>query len=162
MKTQQSTSRLWLHCVRAVSTVALALLTMTSVRADYKSTVLNDNPVAFYALDLTIDNAGTATDLTTNGNNSTYFNIYSVAGPTAYIPNAATFSPAVLSEVDLSTGTNTGVLQFTGPTALEAWVQPADSTTFGDIIGKGYDSSTFQEIVLRENGGNGANYFGYF
>jgi autotransporter-associated beta strand protein len=135
---------------------------MTSVQADYKGTVLNDNPVAFYALDLTIDNSGTATDLTTNGNNSSYFNIYPVAGPTAYIANAATFSPGVLSEVDLSTGTNTGVLQFTGPTALEAWVQPADSTTFGDIIGKGYDSSTYQEIVLRENGGNGANYFGYF
>jgi autotransporter-associated beta strand protein len=146
------------------SSLFAAVLTLTAItaRADYQAAVLNDSPLAYYALDLTVDNTGTATDLTGNGNSSTYNNIYPVAGPTAYITHAASFSPGGQSIVDLSTGGNPGLLQFTGPTTLEAWVQPADSTSFGDIIGKGYDASTYQEITLRVNGPYGANYFGYF
>jgi autotransporter-associated beta strand protein len=83
-----------------------------------------------------------------------------VAGPSTNIPNAASFSGA---EVDLSTATNTAVLDFSGPTTIEAWVQPANSTTttLGDIMAKGYDGNfNDQETVLRENTGNSGNYYG--
>ena len=42
--------------------------------ADHKSTVLNDAPLADYPLDLTIDSGGTASDLSGNGNDATYYN----------------------------------------------------------------------------------------
>ena len=135
----------------------LLLMTVFSARADYKSTVLSDQPVAYFALDLTIDNSGTATDLSGNGNNSAYYNLSSTAGPSAFIPNAA-FFPAggVQSFVDLSSGTNTGILNFGGPITMEAWVQSTNTTQGpADIIGKGYDSSqSYNELVLRANAGN--------
>src|SRR5712672_4528218 len=137
MKKQNPTHHL---CVRAFSTFAVALITITSVRADYQSAVLGDNPLAYYALNPASDPAGVSPDLTANGNDGTAYNINPAAGPTAYITNSATFDPGSLSHIDLSTGSNPGLLQFTGPTTLEAWVQPAD-TSFGDIIAKGYDGS---------------------
>jgi len=150
-------------CIGALIAAASVGLTAFNADADYTNVVLADTPVAFYPLDLTVDVNGTATDATGHGNDSTYYNIYPASGPSAYIPNAATFSPSVDSYVDLATGGSPGLLQFTGPTTLEAWVQPADSTSFGDIIAKGYDGSTYQEIVLRVNGaGNGNDYFGTF
>src|SRR5258708_33928867 len=77
MKKQNSTRRL---CFRALFTAALALIVTVNARAGYQSTVLGDNPLAYYALDLTIDNSGTATDLSGNGNNSSYSNIYPAPG----------------------------------------------------------------------------------
>jgi hypothetical protein len=40
--------------------LGLLLTTVCPVQASYESTVLNDHPLAYYALDLTIDNNGTA------------------------------------------------------------------------------------------------------
>ncbi|HTV40669.1 MAG TPA: LamG-like jellyroll fold domain-containing protein [Candidatus Sulfotelmatobacter sp.] len=154
------------YCLNWLIAILSAMATI-SARADYQSTVLSDNPLGYWPLNFSEDTntAGgysIATDFSGNGNYGTYYNITpanTVPGPTAYITNAVSFNAA---EVDLSTGPNTSLLNFTGPTTLEAWAQPADSTTFGDIIGKGYDSDNYQEIALRENGVYGANYFGYF
>ena len=159
MNTSRFTSRFW----RPLGIVAgLLLAAAPQVRADYQSTVLGDTPLAYYPLNLDVDTSGTATDVSGNGNGGTYINIYSgynnAAGPSAYITNAISFD-GYDNSVDLSSAPN---LSFTGPAALEAWVQPADSTSFGNIIAKGYDSSTYQEIALRVNGPYGANYFGNF
>lgn len=139
----------------------LALLAASSARADYQSTVIADHPIAYFALDLTIDNNGTATDLSGNGNNSTYYNISPVSGPSAYIPNAAFFTGAYLqSYVDLGTAPNPSILNFGGPITMEAWVQSTNTTQGpADILGKGYDSTINDaELVLRANGGY--NYYG--
>ncbi|MBW8864302.1 MAG: hypothetical protein JF609_05140 [Verrucomicrobia bacterium] len=146
---------------------ALSLMTQISARADYQSTVIGDSPLAYYPLNSTVDPTGTtATDLSGNNISGTYngsdpeFN--SVPGPTAYLTGALQFD-GFTSFVDLSTSGNAGLLQFTGQTAIEAWVQPADSTTFGDIVGKGYlNASGYPEIALRVNGPYGGNYYGYF
>src|SRR5882762_7262370 len=113
MKTQNSTNRL---CRRYLITVALALTTAITARADYHSTVLSDNPLAFYPINSSVDPTGTtATDLSGNGNNGTYngtdpeFN--TVPGPSSFIPNALFFD-GFTSFVDLSTGGNPALLNF--------------------------------------------------
>ena len=135
------------------------LTTTQCVFADYVSTVLSDAPLAFYPLDLSVDTSGTATDVSGNGNDGTYVNIFSgynnAAGPSAFITNSIDFDGTDTS-VDLSPATS--LTSLSGPTTLEAWVQPADSTSFGDIIGKGYDSSTYQESYIRVDGSYGAIY----
>ena len=140
------------------ATLGLALASAANVRADYQSTVLGDNPLAYYALNPNNDPAGTSPDLTGNGNNGTAYNIYSVTGPTPYVTNAASFDGAD-ALVDLSGGSNPGLLNFSGPITLEVWAQPANTTEGpADILGKGYDSANnYYEIALRANGGN---YFG--
>jgi autotransporter-associated beta strand protein len=128
-------------------------ITPVTAVTNYQSVVLADHPLGFWPLNLNVDTGSTATDISGNGNDGTYVGVSASAGPSTNIPNAASFSG---SEVDLSTGTNTAILDFSGPTTIEAWVQPADSTsTLGDILAKGYDGSfNDQEIVLRANGGN--------
>jgi hypothetical protein len=147
---------------RFLLTAALAVLTTATARADYHSTVLGDKPVAYYPVNLSVDPTGTtATDLSGNGNNGTYngtdpeYN--TVPGPSLYIPNALYFD-GFTSFVDLNTGSNPGLLNFSGPITLEAWVQPANTTEGpANIIAKGYESSVNSEITLRANAGN---YFG--
>lgn len=137
--------------------IGLALIAAVSARADYKSTVLADHPIAYYALDLTIDNSGTATDLSGNGNNSAYYNIYPSTGPSTYLPNAAFFTGNYLeSYVDLGSGGNTSILNFWGPITMEAWVQPTNTTEGpADILAKGYDSGmSYDELTLRAGGGS--------
>ncbi len=140
--------------------VAAAVLAAPSiVRADYQSTVLADNPLAFYPLNLDVETSGTATDVSGNGNDGSYVNIFSgfnnAGGPSAFITNSISFNGTDTS-VDLSPAAS--LTSLSGPATLEAWVQPADSTSFGDIIAKGYDSSTFQESYIRVDGPYGANY----
>jgi hypothetical protein len=155
MKTKNSVPRLfgWL------ALVASALATTSTVRADYQGTVLADNPLAFYPLNLDVDTSGTATDVSGNGNDGTYVNIFpgynNSTGPSAYITNAVIFN-GVDTSVDLSGSSSLTGLN--GAATLEAWVQPADSTSFGDIIAKGYDSSTYQESYIRVDGPYGAVY----
>ncbi len=144
--------------------MAMLLMTISIVHASYESYVLANSPLAFYPLTPAVDPTGTtATDVSGNGNNGTYVNTSpqynAVSGPSALIPNALQFD-GVSDFVDLSTGTNTSILNFSGPITLEAWVQPANSTSFGDILAKGYDSSTYDEISMRVNGPYGANYYG--
>ena len=151
------------HYVRLLAVIGLLLIAAVTTRADYKSTVLGDKPIAYFALDLTIDNSGTATDLSGNGNNSTYYNIYPGAGPSAYIPNAAMFLGAAYSSyVDLSTAPNAGILNFGGPITMEAWVQSTNVTQGpADIVGKGYDSTkSYDELVLRAQPGGTFSYYG--
>lgn len=159
MKTLNATSSLY---GRFLTAIGLMLMTVITVRADYQSTVLNDHPLAYYPINSSVDPTGaTATDLSGNGNNGTYngtdpqFN--TVPGPTPFLPNALQFD-GFTSFVDLSTGSNPGLLNFNGTITMEAWAQPANSTQGpADILGKGYDG-TF-EITLRANGGN---YYGGF
>src|SRR5436190_2037620 len=138
---------------------ASMLATASTARADYQSTVLADHPLALYPLNLDVDTSGTATDVSGNGNNGSYVNIFSgfnnTNGPSAYITNAVYFDGFDTS-VDLSSASSLTSLSNT--VTLEAWVQPADSTSFGDIIGKGYDSSTYQESSIRVDGPYGAVY----
>jgi autotransporter-associated beta strand protein len=143
---------MWLACL------GLASLAAGTARADYPGTVLGDSPLAYYALNPAADPAGTSPDLTGNGNTGVATNLVAAIGPTAYITNAANFNGA--AAVDLSEGGNAGLLNFSGPITLEAWVQPSSSSLFGDIVAKGYDQNTYQEIVLRVNGPYGANYYG--
>jgi len=138
--------------------LGLVCLAGMTARADYPGTVLSDGPLAYYALNPAADPAGTSPDLTGNGNDGVAAGLAAATGPTAYITNAASFNGA--ASVDLSEGGNAGLLDFTGPITLEAWVQPSSSSLFGDIVAKGYDSSSYDEIVLRVNGPYGADYFG--
>lgn len=141
--------------ILTASTLAAAL----PAHADYQSTVLGDTPLAFYPLNLAVDTSGTATDVSGNGNNGSYVNIFSgfnnTNGPSAYITNAIYFDGTDTS-VDLSGASS--LTSLAGRVTLEAWVQPADSTSFGDIIAKGYDSSTYQESYIRVDGPYGAYY----
>ena len=109
---------------RFLITAGLTLITVGSAQASYQSTVQADNPMAYFALD-TIDpgGSGTVTDLSGNGNNSPYINVYPIAGPTAYLPNAGLFDPTLGSTVNLPSA---GILNVPGTITMEAWVQPAD------------------------------------
>lgn len=155
MKMQNSTGH---FLSRFFTAIGLGLMTAATVRADYQSTVLGDAPLAYYALNPAADPAGTAPDLSGNGNDGAASNLTAVPGPTAYIPGAAYFD-GTNSMVDLSGGGNPGLLDFTGPITLEAWVQPASPSWFGNIIAKGYDADTYQEITLRVNGPYGGNFY---
>ncbi|HWD18345.1 MAG TPA: LamG-like jellyroll fold domain-containing protein [Verrucomicrobiae bacterium] len=137
--------------------LGLALLPAASARADYASTVLGDNPLAYYALNPAADGTDVAPDLSGNGNDGVVAGVTAAAGPSAYIPNAGYFNGG--AAIDLSQQGNAGLLNFTGPITIEAWVQPSSSSEFADIVAKGYDSSSGQEIVLRVNGPYGANYY---
>ena len=143
------------HC-RLLAATSLALMVAVAARADYQSTVLADNPLAFYALNPAVDGTSTAPDLTGNGNDGTAANIAAATGPSAYIPNAANFNGS--AAIDLSQSSNPGLLNFTGPISLEAWVQPNSSSLFADVVAKGYDSSTYQEIFIRVDGPYGSIY----
>jgi len=143
---------------KLLGAAGVALMMAAAARADYQSTVLSDNPLAFYALNPASDPSGTSPDLTGNGNDGAAVNITPATGPSAYIPNAANFNGG--AAIDLSQGSNPGLLNFAGPITLEAWAQPTSSSLFADIVAKGYDSITGQEIVIRVNGPFGANYFG--
>jgi len=141
-----------IHCLygRLIITAGLTLMAIGSAQASYQSTVQADNPAAYFALD-TIDpgGSGAATDLSGNGNNSSYVNVYPIPGPTAYVPNAGLFDPTLGSTVNLPSA---GILNVPGKITMEAWVQPADpAQSLGDIIAKGYDSTANIENVLRVN-----------
>src|SRR5260370_1040915 len=114
---------------------ASVLATVPMAGADYQSTVLPANPLAFYTFNLDVDTSGTATDVSGNGNNGNYVNIFSgfnkTNGPSAYITNAVAFN-GVDTSVDLSGASS--LTSLAGAATLEARVQPADSTSFGDII----------------------------
>ena len=160
MKTQSSIHFLY---GRLLAVIGLALMTAVTVRGVdlYQSTVLGDHPLAYYPINATVDNdpvSITATDLSGNGNDGTYnYNdpyYNTVPGPSPYIPDALAFDGANVF-VDLSTGTNTGILDFSGPITMEAWVQPASPTVGSgppaDILAKGYDGTN--EMTLRAQGG---------
>jgi hypothetical protein len=153
MKSQTSIFGPWKYLL---AVTALLLLTGTRARADYTSTVLADSPLAFYALNPGTDGTTNAPDLSGNGDDGSPSAIAPAVGPSLYITNAAAFN-GTTSLVNLGAP---GLLNFSGPITLEVWVQPASSTEFGDILAKGYDASTYQEIVLRVNGPYGANFYG--
>ncbi len=136
----------------------LTLCVAAQAQTSYQSVVLGDAPLAYYALNPGVDGTSTAPDLTGNGNDGEAAGISAGVGPSQYITNAAYFDGA--AAIDLSDGSNPGLLNFSGPITLEAWAQPSSSSLFGDIVAKGYDSSTYAEIVLRVNGPYGANYYG--
>jgi autotransporter-associated beta strand protein len=142
-----------------INLLQLRDITSTAV-TNYQSAVLADNPLAFYALNPASDPSGTSPDLTGNGNNGSDSSITPATGPTPYITNAANFNASEESYDDLSQGNNPGLLNFSGPITLEAWVQPSSSSEFGDVVAKGYDMSSYDEIVMRVNGPYGADYYG--
>ena len=116
--------------------------------------MLGDNPVAHYALNPGTDGTSAAPDLTGNDNDGNASGIAVAIGPTLYITNAANFDGA--ASIDLSQGSDSGLLNFSGPITLEAWVQPTNSTQGpADIIAKGYDASqNDDEDTLRANVGD--------
>jgi len=141
-----------------------ASLTLATLTSDsYESAILKDVPIAYYSLNSDADTGTTAYDWTGNGNNGVYVNATpgTAPGPTAVITNAVSFDGSAY--VDLSQGANPGLLNFGGEIALEAWVQPSNVTgNLQDILAKGYDSSSYNETVLRQdsatftgNGGSG-------
>ena len=155
MKTQRSTSP---PLRRSLLPIGLALILAATARADYHSTVLADGPLAYYALNPAADGTSVAPDLTGNGNNGVAAGIAAATGPSPYLTNAAYFNGS--AAIDLSQGSNPGLLNFSGPITIEAWAQPSSSSLFADVVAKGYDSSSYQEIVVRVNGPYGANYYG--
>jgi hypothetical protein len=141
-----------------------ASLTLASLTSDsYEAAILKDGPIAYYSLNSDADTGTMAYDWTGNGNNGVYVNASpgTAAGPTAVITNAVSFDGSAY--VDLSQGANPGLLNFGGQITLEAWVQPSNVTgNLQDILAKGYDSSSYDETVLRQdsatftgNGGSG-------
>ena len=145
-----------------VNLVQIRDLTAPAAFTNYQSSVLADDPLGYWPLDLTDTNAanGIATDLSGNGNDGYYYDITPsgnlVAGPSRYIANAASFNSA---EVDLGSGADPMLLDFGGPMTMEAWVQatsPMEGTNPpADILAKGYDANNnYDEIALRANGGN--------
>jgi autotransporter-associated beta strand protein len=156
MKTHDFTRR---FCGPLFFAISLVLITAISARADYKSTVLADNPLAYYALNPAVDGTSTAPDLSGNGNDGIAAGITAASGPSAYITNAANFNGS--AAIDLSYGSNPGLLNFNGPITLEAWCQPSSSGLFADIFARGYDNnSPYNEIAVGINGPYGANYWG--
>ncbi len=143
---------------RVLPLLGLALMTAATARADYHSAVLADGPLAYYALNPATDGTSVAPDLSGNGNDGVAVGIAEAVGPSKYLTNAAYFNGS--AAIDLSQGVNSGLLDFSGPITIEAWAQPSSSSLFGNIVAKGYDASTYQEIVLRVNGPYGANYYG--
>jgi hypothetical protein len=156
IKTQSSIIRSW---GRVFAAMGLTLAACSSVRADYKSTVLADNPLAFYDMSYYVDLSGYTNynDLTGNGNDGNATNTTAASGPSAFLPTAAYFT-GNNSYADLSYGGNYSLLNFSGPISLETWCKPSSSGEFGDIIAKGYDSSTYDEITIRVNGPYGQSY----
>jgi len=136
----------------------LVLLAVAAQAQNYQNAVLADNPLAFYALNPASDPTNASPDLTGNGNDGFAFNITPATGPTSYITNAANFN-GTTSFDDISQGGNPGLLNFSGPMTLEAWVQPSSTSEFADIVAQGYENATgYPEIELRVNGVYGANY----
>jgi Concanavalin A-like lectin/glucanases superfamily len=165
MKTPKCSSSLLFD--KTIAAIALVLMTGNCARADYQSVILSDHPLAYYPLNLSADTNTDASgyyiasDLSGNDNNGVYINIYpgynNVSGPSSYITNGVSFD-GLTTYVDLGAGSNTALLNFSGPITMEAWVQPSSPTvgasTPADIIGKGYDSSqNDDELVMRANGG---------
>ena len=147
-------------CGRLLTAISMVLMASNSALADYKSAVLGDNPLAYYALNPASDPTGTSPDLTGNGNDGFAYNITPVTGPTSYLTNAAHFDASDDAFIDLSEGSNPGLLNFSGPITVEAWVQPSSSSEFADIVAKGYDATSDAEVTLRVNGPYGADYSG--
>ena len=147
---------------RILGALAVALIGISAARAaDYQSTVLADSPLAYYPLNLDVDTGSTASRCSRVNNPGAFVNIFSgfnnAVGPSPYITNAISFD-GLSQYVDLG---DPALFDFSGPITLEAWVQPASATVFGDIIAKGYDSGNNNyELALRANGNNGGNYFG--
>src|ERR1700753_1363863 len=129
MKKQTST-RLFLARVFTVGSVAA--LTALNVRADYQSTVLADNPLAFYAVNPGGDVSSTEPDLTGNQNYGAVQNVTAINGPSAH-STIAGYCNATSSLIDLSPGANTGILNFSGPITLEAWVQTAPTSSYSGL-----------------------------
>ena len=130
-------------------TSSVVTLTLAAAPVAYESLVLAAGPIGYWPLDLNIDTTQNgsgqdlATDLSGGGNTGTYDSISQgneVSGPSAFIPNGVGFN-GTGDFVDLSTGTNTSVLLFSGPITMEAWVQPASSQVQGsaDIFARGWD-----------------------
>ena len=129
----------------------------------YQNTILTDGPIGYWPLDLSVDtntdSSGNllATDLSGHGNTGVYRYLTvtnKMAGPSIFMSNSVNFD-GVSSYVDLSLGSNPALLNINGKITMEAWVQPSSSTTYGDIMGKGYDSSlNSDELEMRANNGN--------
>jgi hypothetical protein len=144
-------------------TSAVATLTLAAMPVAYENTVLADNPIGYWPLDLNVDtnkNASgqyLAADISGNGNAGTYNNISQpnqVFGPSASVPNGVSFN-GTSQFVDLSTGTNTAVLKIGGKITMEAWVQPAGSQAKNpaDILAMGYDyKSALEDEISVANG----------
>lgn len=99
----------------------------------YESTVLADNPLAYFRLDETV--SVTAMNLVPGGPNGTYVGdlVFGVTGAIAGDPNAAIAFDGENGAVDVG-----DVLDFPGlaPFSIEAWIYPQFDTHFHSIISK--------------------------
>ena len=142
------------------ATLAIMAIAATAARADYQSTILADRPVGYWPLSLYDANAtnGIATDVSGNGNNGSFVNIYTgfndATGPSAYITNGVTFDGST-TYVSIP---NAALLNFGGQITMEAWVQPSNPSAGADmdLLGKGYDTSQgYDEVAVRLDSGGG-------
>ena len=107
---------------RLFLTAGATLITAAQANASYQSTVQADNPIAYFALaSLSAGGTGTDPDLSGNGNDAPYVNVYPITGPTAYLPNAGQFDPGSSSSVNLP---SSAILNYSNTITMEAWVQP--------------------------------------
>ncbi|HEV7925483.1 MAG TPA: hypothetical protein VGR14_09015, partial [Verrucomicrobiae bacterium] len=125
MKLQLTTPCLMRHgrCL-ILAALSLTLCAAAKAQTAYQSVVLGDNPLAYYALNPGTDGTTNAPDLSGNGNNGVPANISPAIGPTEFITNATYFDGS--AAIDLSQGTNAGLLNYAGPITLEAWVEPGN------------------------------------
>lgn len=143
-------------------TSSAAILTLATAPIAYEDIVRADNPIGYWPLDLGLDtNLNTsaqylATDFSGHGNTGTYTSISQgnqAFGPSAYIPNCVSFN-GTSQFVDLSTGTNSALLQIGGIITMEAWVQGGSQVKNpADILAMGYDgSSELENEISIANG----------
>jgi hypothetical protein len=120
----------------SLAATLVAIVTLPSVRADYSSTVMGLNPVAYYRLNETTPvPADTATNLGTAGANGTAF----------YINDPLHQAPGALpGSTDTAVGLNgtsqrvatlfDSSINPTGPFTAEAWVNPATAQTGSGLV----------------------------
>lgn len=123
-------------CLRSLATTILALASLWTVRADYPSTVLGLNPIAYYRLGETeVVSADTAANLGTAGTVGTAFYLNE-----AWHPGAGALVGSEDTAVTMN-GSNQRVavphdtsINPTGPFTAEAWVNASSEQTGAAVV----------------------------
>lgn len=154
--------------------VATASLTVVAAPADYYgTTILGDNPIAFWRLDEPA-NSSTANDYV-GGHNATYnsavngwpgFRPITFPSETSTVFGTNGVTSASVALENNNTGNDVPFIDFaTGPNAefsVEAWVQapPGQNTSGAGIVSRGYGNGGEQFVL--DTGGGGVGEYRFF
>jgi hypothetical protein len=128
----------------------------SSRSVSYSSLITSDGPLEYLRLNSPTVNVAVNSGTLSSQANAVDSNTGNpVAGPAAPLfPGLEGTNRAVsFNGSDYVELLNPPSLNFTGPIALEAWIQPAaNQGTFGNVIAHGVNDSGTAEVVLRLNG----------